>query len=231
MSTAFPETLPAAWVSRLESLADDAPARPWDVTKRTIERELGRPLGAVFQSFDVEPIAAASVGQVHKARLPSGEVAVKVMFPGVEHLIMSDLNNIRRVLRLVKPALLPAVDEFRERVKGEFDFRHEMRALVRVKRYLNTRRLDVIVPAVVPSLTTTRILVMDWLEGRSLRDTVRAEVAKALASSNRVQRNYRLFRLRRSAWRALAVVTKAYAAMIFDDGAFSCDPHPGNVSD
>ena len=124
ISTAFPELLPAPWVSRLEVLVDDAPARPWRVTKRVLERELGRPISELFRHFELEPVGAASIGQVHRATtLDNRTVAVKVMYPGGRQLVLSDLSNVRRVLRIVKPALLPAVDEFRMRVKGEFDYR------------------------------------------------------------------------------------------------------------
>ena len=124
ISTAFPKLLPAPWVARLEVLVDDAPARPWRVTKRVLERELGRPVEESFRHFELEPVGAASIGQVHKATtLDNRTVAVKVMYPGGRQLVLSDLSNVRRVLRIVKPALLPAVDEFRMRVRGEFDYR------------------------------------------------------------------------------------------------------------
>ena len=157
ISTAFPELLPAPWVSRLEVLVDDAPARPWRVTKRVLERELGRPVSELFRHFELEPVGAASIGQVHRATtLDNRTVAVKVMYPGGRQLVLSDLSNVRRVLRIVKPALLPAVDEFRMRVKGEFDYRKEAAQMDACGRYLRSKRprlaRRIAVPASLPEL-------------------------------------------------------------------------------
>jgi len=235
LSSAFPETLPAAWVRRLETLVDDAPARPWPETKRVIERELGSPLEATFLSFDPTPVAAASVGQVHRATLkadPEREVAVKIQYPGVENVMIGDLENIRRVVSILKPALLPAVDEFRMRVSGEFDYAEEGARADGVKLFFDRRRdfrHRVVVPASVPSLTTSKVLVMDWLEGGSLRESLRRDFQKIHARRGGLRRTVGLVRLRRRARKALELVVKAHGAMIFDNSAFTVDPHPGNI--
>jgi len=80
LSTAFPELMPAAWVRRLERMVDDAPPRPWAVTRRVLERELGTPVDDAFASFDRAPVGAASIGQVHRAvvRGTNATVAVKI---------------------------------------------------------------------------------------------------------------------------------------------------------
>lgn len=230
VSTAFPESLPDAWVRQLERMVDDAPARPWTETAKILKKELGSL--DCFDSIDSEPIAAASVGQVHRASYKGKDVAVKVMFPGARSLILTDLANIRRVLRVVKPALLPAVDEFRARVGGEFDYQDEAHRMMRVRNYIATRRdlrRRVVVPEPVLGLTTKRVLVMDWLEGGSLRETIRREATRALETRSPIVRGLRISKLRRKAKRCLNVVARAHAAMIFGDGAFTADPHPGNV--
>jgi len=91
------------------------------------------------------------VGQVHKAVLADGRsVCVKVMYPGVERQMMADLANVRRVLRIAKPALLPAVDEFKERVQHEFDYEAEALKMERVRLYVAKRRLPKVKVPKVP---------------------------------------------------------------------------------
>ena len=235
ISTAFPELLPAPWVSRLEVLVDDAPARPWRVTKRVLERELGRPISELFRHFELEPVGAASIGQVHRATtLDNRTVAVKVMYPGGRQLVLSDLSNVRRVLRIVKPALLPAVDEFRMRVKGEFDYRKEAAQMDACGRYLRSKRprlaRRIAVPASLPELSSRKVLTMAWLSGRSLRSDLEERLYKA-QRSNALVKGWRLWRLQRRAITSLKRVAAAQGALIFgeDSPGFSADPHPGNV--
>lgn len=236
ISTAFPELLPEPWVRRLEVLVDDAPARPWRVTKRVLERELKRPVDKVFSAFEHEPVGAASIGQVHRATTLDNEmVAVKIMYPGGRQLVLSDLANVRRVLSLVKPALLPAVDKFRERVKGEFDYRKEARQMDACAAYLKAARprlaRRVAVPTSHPKLSTRRVLTMDWLDGRSLRSDLEARALSAKETAFAPLRCWRLLRLRRRAVTSLKRVARAQGAMIFgeDSPGFSADPHPGNI--
>ena len=235
ISTAFPELLPAPWVARLEVLVDDAPARPWRVTKRVLERELGRPVDESFRHFELEPVGAASIGQVHRATtLDNRTVAVKVMYPGGRQLVLSDLSNVRRVLRIVKPALLPAVDEFRERVRGEFDYRKEAAQMDACGRYLRSKRprlaRRIAVPTSLPELSSRKVLTMAWLSGRSLRSDLEERLYKA-QGSNALVKGWRLWRLQRRAITSLKRVAAAQGALIFGEGSpgFSADPHPGNV--
>lgn len=236
LSTAFPELLPAPWVRRLEGMTDDAPARPWATTRRVLEKELGVPVASVFRAFAEEPVGAASIGQVHRAvvRATNKTVAVKVQFPGARALMLSDLANVRRVVRLVKPALLPAVDEFRERVRGEFDYVEEARRMDACGAFLRRKRprlgRRVVIPRSDPSLTTERVLTMDWLDGRSLRDSLSSEYDRARATGFFLQRWARLYLLRRKARAAVELVAEASGELIFGAACgFSADPHPGNV--
>ena len=235
ISTAFPELLPAAWVARLETMVDDAPARPWASTKRVLEAELGAPYSTFFSRFDEAPVGAASIGQVHRAvvRETNETVAVKVMFPGGRRLILSDLANVRRVLRVLKPALLPAVDEFRARVAGEFDYVEEAARMDACAAFVSSRRSlrrRVTIPTSKRDLTTTRVLTMDWLEGKSLRDDLEGRLADAEATRFGPLRLWKLLRLRSAAAAALDAVSRAQGAMIFGASAgFSADPHPGNI--
>ena len=233
VSSAFPETLPAAWVRRLETLVDDAPPRPWVETKKVLEKELDGGIEKFFSKFDEVPVAAASVGQVHRAELLSGEeVAVKIQYPGVESLIVDDLANVRRVVSILKPALLPAIDEFRLRVSGEFDYVKEGERANMVKAFFENRkdlRKKIIVPGSI--FTTKKLLVMDWLDGGSLRDSLRRDYMKLSKKPEGLRRNFGLFQLRRRGRRALETVAVAHGAMIFDLSAFTVDPHPGNIID
>ena len=233
ISTAFPELLPDAWVRRLELMVDDAPPRPWTTTKRVLERELEKPVGELFSAFDEVPVGAASIGQVHRAvvRETNETVAVKVMFPGGRRLILSDLANVRRVLRVVKPALLPAVDEFRERVSGEFDYAEEARRMDACAAFVEKNGPKrVTIPRSKRALTTEKVLTMDWLAGRSLRDELERRAAAAERTRFAPLRLWRYLSLRNAASSALRDVAAAQGAMIFSpDCGFSADPHPGNV--
>src|SRR5215212_5366158 len=97
-----PDILPDEYVDVLSKLQDELPPEPFDVIRRVVERELGRPLEAVFQTFEPQPIAAASLAQVHKATLHDGRVvAVKVQYPDIERLVDADLKNIAVFVRIL----------------------------------------------------------------------------------------------------------------------------------
>ena len=180
-------------------------------------------------------MGAGSIGLVHRATtLDNRTVAVKVMYPGGRQLVLSDLSNVRRVLRIVKPALLPAVDEFRMRVKGEFDYRKEAAQMDACGRYLRSKRprlaRRIAVPASLPELSSRKVLTMAWLSGRSLRSDLEEQAYEA-RRSNTLVKGWRLWRLQRRAVSSLKRVAAAQGALIFgeDSPGFSADPHPGNV--
>ena len=127
---------------RLAKLRDSAPTVAFKDMRKVIEQDLGEPLGRVFDEFDEQPVAAASIGQVYRATVDGREVAVKVQYPGINRAVRSDLKNLGLILRLVG-RIAPQLDtkalanEVRERIVEELDYELEaanQRTLVRIYR-------------------------------------------------------------------------------------------------
>lgn len=207
------EDVPEAYRKQLAALQANAPAMDFDVIAVELERELGSPLAASFAEIDPEPLAAASIGQVHRATLPSGEpVVVKVQYPGVEEAIRGDLKNVawlHPLLGAVYPALEtgPIVEELRDRILEELDYETEARNQ-RAFAELWAGHPLVRVPRVCESHSTGRVLTSAYAEGHDFTwlqaqpDAVRQRAAEVL---------YRF----------------VFASMLHHR-AFNGDPHPGN---
>jgi predicted unusual protein kinase regulating ubiquinone biosynthesis (AarF/ABC1/UbiB family) len=210
------DILPTDYVSVLSQLQDRVPPRPFAEIADAIARELGRPWQETFAELDREPLAAASLAQVHRGRLPDGrEVAVKVQYPEVARLVAIDLRNFRvlvRILARLEPQFdfRIIIDEVEKYVPRELDFRQEAANADRMRRALAARR-DVVIPAVVHELSTTRLLVMAYEAGVRLTDL--------------------------DALRQLGVDPKDLARRLVElfcdqiliHGFFHADPHPGNI--
>ena len=173
----FPEEL----VAEFRLCRDQVPAESFDVVTRTVEEDLGRPIGEVFSAFDPVPIAAASIAQVHAARLHSGEdVVVKVQRPQIGTMVRHDLAVMSwlapllvgriPVAALANPPAL--VDVFAETITEELDFRLEAQNMLDVARVLvETGQHALVVPRPHPELVTRRVLVMERLDGYAWGDT------------------------------------------------------------
>jgi ubiquinone biosynthesis protein len=184
-----------------------------------LEAELEAPLGETFAEFDWEPIAAASIGQVYWARLPDGmPVVVKVQRPGIEESVLVDLSVLQELSRVVETRtswgaeyhVQDLADEFSTRLKEELDYRIEAR---NARTIASTMPSDarIRIPAVHEDLSTSRVLVMEWLDGRSVREVAWGEARAA----DRVKLADSLLR--------------AFLEQMLQDGVFHADPHPGNV--
>lgn len=200
--------------SALATLQDNAPPVPWSVMRGHLERELGARLDEVFAEFEPEPAAAASIGQVYRALLADGRpVAVKIQYPDIEPAVLADLKNLRTLLtvyRMVHPALDTSAlaDEFEERMHEELDYRIEARHT----ELLADAHRDhpfIRIPEVITALTSRRVLVTEWLDGRPLREAYTAPQA---------ERN-----------RLAEIVFRFYAGTPYRLHHYSGDPHPGNV--
>src|SRR3989441_10212972 len=140
-----PDLLPAVYIRTLAPLQDSMPARPWSEIEKAITRELGRRPQNVFAQIEREPVAAASIAQVHRARLHDGqEVAVKVQYPDIENLVATDLAVLEQIVKAIAPPapplqLQPIVDYLQETLPLELDFRHEAESMTALRTSLAHR--------------------------------------------------------------------------------------------
>ncbi len=176
---AFPEEFQQRIQEKLAELRDSAPQVAFKDMRKMIESELEEPLKEVFAEFDEDAVAAASIGQVYRARLHDGrDVAVKVQYPGVAQAVRSDLQNLGLLMRVAKK-IAPGMDskamtkEIRERVTDELDYEQEAQAQRAFGRAWRGHPF-VVVPEVVTSLTRERVLVTEWAHGHRLRGGPRA---------------------------------------------------------
>jgi predicted unusual protein kinase regulating ubiquinone biosynthesis (AarF/ABC1/UbiB family) len=214
-----PDIVPPAYATALSRLQDDCAPFPGVEAERIVAEELGVPLSQVFEHFDVKPVAAASLAQVHHARLRGGrEVAVKVQRPGIRARVESDLEALAGVAAFFerntelgrKFDLRGLLVEFRRTMLRELDFREEAGNLLKLSQNLADFR-RIVVPTPMLDYTTSRVLTMEFVHGRkvtTITELTRLEVdGRALADE--------LF--------------SAYLKQMLADGFFHADPHPGNV--
>src|SRR2546427_5148759 len=154
-----PDLLPAVYIRTLAPLQDSMPARPWSEIEKAITRELGRRPADVFADIEHEPVAAASIAQVHRALLHDGrEVAVKVQYPDIENLVATDLAVLEQIVKAIAGLaptiqLQPIVDYLKETLPLELDFEHEAESMTRLRAAL-AHRADVLVPTAGPETST-----------------------------------------------------------------------------
>jgi len=211
-----PDLIPDEYVDALSRLQDRVPPRPFPVIERQVSRELGRPLADVFSAFEPEPIAAASLAQVHRATLKDGRtVAVKVQYPGIWDVVQTDLDSIRFLLRILAALernldFGPIIQEVMRNIPLELDFINEGHNAELIAANFGSRS-DIIVPRIYWEYTTRRVLVMEFLEGIKITDV--AALQDAGIDLQAVSQ----------------LVTDAYCEQLFLHGMFHADPHPGNL--
>ncbi len=214
-----PDVVPPDIVAELRGLQDDVKAFPFEQARALVEEELGLTLEQAYLEFDQVPIAAASIGQVHRAVLPNGrEVAVKVQRPNAPRQIESDLALMYQAARLVKERVRALdfidarqlVDEFARSIRQELDYRLEARNADQFRR--DFARSDTVrVPRVYWRYTTSRVLTLEFLHGVQLADFE----PESRSDEERRELAYRM--------------TDAWMTMIFRHGFFHGDPHPANI--
>ncbi len=210
------DVLPDEWVSTLSGLHDRVPPRPFAIIRDQIERELQRPLSAVYKEFDSTPLASASLAQVHRARLHDGRrCAVKVQYPGIDGIVRADLKNMTTVLSWL--AMLERDFDYRilmremlKYIPMELDFVHEAENSETMRRNF-AHNPDVIIPEVYHEFTTRRVLTMELVEGIKVTDVeglARAGIDKHVVAQKLVEN---------------------FCEQVLRDGFFHADPHPGNI--
>ena len=214
-----PDVVPPDIVVELRGLQDDVRPFPFEQVREVIEEELGLTLEQAYLELDPVPIAAASIGQVHRAVLPNGsEVAVKVQRPNAPRQIESDLALMYQAARIVKERVRALdfidarelVDEFARSIRQELDYRLEARNADQFRRDF-ARHEHVRVPRVYWRYTTSRVLTLEFLQGIQLADL-------ELESRSEEERRELAYRM-----------TDAWMTMIFRHGFFHADPHPANI--
>jgi predicted unusual protein kinase regulating ubiquinone biosynthesis (AarF/ABC1/UbiB family) len=208
--------LPEEFRHELEGLQDAVPPRPYADIEARIREELGKSPQELFAHIERQPIASASIGQVHIARLHDGsKVAVKVQYPDIEEIVRRDLNTLRRIFKIVEwfipyQGLDELYREIRAIVLAELDYRAEAENAARIAANFEGRS-DVAFPRVVSELSTARVLVTHFESGVKITD--RAGVKALGLDRGQLARQ----------------VVEIYCQQIFSDGLYHADPHPGNL--
>ncbi|MBE9171164.1 AarF/ABC1/UbiB kinase family protein [Pleurocapsales cyanobacterium LEGE 06147] len=214
------DLLPLEYVQELSQLQDRVPPFSSDLAIAIVEAELGKPIYTLFRDFERSPLAAASLGQVHKARLHTGEeVVVKVQRPGLEQIFNLDFEILHRLVRLanrflpqVRKYKLEAIyQEFFELLYQEIDYIHEGKNAERFRRNFNNYQ-RVIVPKVYWEYTTKKILTLEYLPGIKIDDRQSLEASKINTKE------------------VINLGITCYLKQLLEDGFFQSDPHPGNMA-
>jgi predicted unusual protein kinase regulating ubiquinone biosynthesis (AarF/ABC1/UbiB family) len=213
------DLLPLPFVVALGELQDNVPPFPNEIAFARIEKELGLKINEVYKEFELEPVAAASLGQVYRARLHSGEeVAVKVQRPNLEATIKGDLEILKRVAHFAEryPQLNENADwagmlrEFNETIHEEMDYAAEGRNAEKFRENFE-RWENIHVPKIYWNATTSKVLTMEFIHGTKVTDL--EQQARLGISPEKVNR----------------LLIKTYLKQLLEDGFFHADPHPGNL--
>lgn len=208
--------LPEAFRAELEGLQDQVPPRPFEEIAPRVEADLGGDIDTLFASFKREPIASASLGQVHEARTRDGRhVVVKVQHLDIDEIVRLDLRTIRRIMTIVQWFFpVQGLDAYYHQIKSllgeELDFEREADNIERISKNF-TADARVHFPVPLRELSTKRVLTTTFVDGKKISDLEGLDALgvdkKDLASR----------------------LVRAYCQMIFVDGVYHADPHPGNI--
>lgn len=212
------DIIPRIYLEELSLLHDRVPPFPTSQLRKRIQTELKQPIESIFDSFDESPLAAASLGQVHRAQYQNEDVIVKVLRPGVEDLVDTDVRIVQNLLFVIEQfvehhtvrAARTIVEEFSRVISEEMNFEHEADNVERFSELFRTSEF-VIIPKVYRRVTTTRVLVMQYFEG--IRVTEVEEILRHNIDVPRMVQN----------------LIEFYGDQLLVHGFFHADPHPGNL--
>ncbi len=214
-----PDLVTSQFADEFKKLQDEVPPFPAADARRIVEEELKTPMEKIFLTFEDKPVAAASIAQVHHARLLDGNDAiVKVQRPGIREVIETDINILSTIAHLLDKHVpesrffnpVGIVDEFSKTVRKELDFIREAKNCRRFKKNFE-HNPDIYIPRVYTDFVTERVLVMERIEGVRI-DNIRGIVSMGLDRK-----------------RLIKIAVDAYFKMVLEDGYFHADPHPGNI--
>ncbi|MFO7807698.1 MAG: AarF/UbiB family protein [Candidatus Moraniibacteriota bacterium] len=214
-----PDLLPAEYTDELSNLQDDVSSFSFDKIKEQIQKEFGRDVVEVFADFDRKPIAAASLSQVHQAKLADGtEVAVKVQRPGIRANIETDISILNRLAQFIEKRMkwnkvyqpTELVREFAQIIRQELDFFREARNIEGFHKNFSQDK-DIVIPKVYWDFTTEKILTMELIGGVKINKAIKAG-----------RKDYDKKKI-------ASKITNSFLKQVFQDGYFHGDPHPGNI--
>ena len=227
-----PDLLPQSYIEALSSLQAEVAPVDWVEIQAVIRQQVPQPLETLFTTIDPKPVAAGSIGQIHRATLKSGqEVALKVQRPGIEQIVEQDITLLRGLAELVEKTdfgqtydVVALAEEFAMALRSELRFTQEasytetLRKNLTDSRWFDSQRL--VIPKVYQELTTNQLLVLEWLDGVPL---LNANLPVVVQSQ---EQNGQTLLSRQS---AATLLLRAFFQQICIDGFFHADPHPGNL--
>jgi predicted unusual protein kinase regulating ubiquinone biosynthesis (AarF/ABC1/UbiB family) len=223
-----PDLLPPRYINALTALQSNVPPLPWSAIEDLLQREFPQPLGETFQEIESEPIAAGSIGQIHRAVLQSGEtVAIKVKRPGIDVIVEQDSLLIKDVAELLALTefgqnydIVKLADEFTQTVKAELNFDTEAAYTNNLRTNLaKTTWFDpnqLVIPKVYWELTNQKFLVLEWLDGVPI---LTADLTQPPSDKDIAEKKKEITTL----------LFRAFFQQLYVDGFFHADPHPGNI--
>ncbi|AZI19968.1 ABC1 kinase family protein [Chryseobacterium taklimakanense] len=214
-----PDLLPDQYLDALATLQDDVETIPYEEVEKIIEEEIGTKIKNAFALFDTAPLASASIGQVHRAVLPSGRmVVVKVQRPGVRQKFIDDLNSLKSMADFAvnnskearKFALNDVIEELRFILLNELDYNKEFQNLVTIRENLRKYR-HIVIPEPIKEYSSGKVLTMDYIDGKKIT---------SVSKLKQVETDFTPM---------IDDLVEAYMQQIIVDGFAHADPHPGNI--
>ena len=223
-----PDILPPNYIKALTALQANVPPVSWEAIERLLSQELGQPIESVFSKINQQPIAAGSIGQIHRATLTTGEeVAIKVQRPGIDKIVEQDISLIKGVAELVSLTdfgenydIVKLAGEFSQAIKAELDFTKEADYTDKIRNNLSESRWfdteQLVIPKVYWEVTSEKILVLEWLHGKPI-----------LEADLSIPESTKSIEIRKQ--EITTLLFRAFFQQLYLDGFFHADPHPGNI--